>query len=215
MAVFGALVVAAGAAAFALFGQPAGRIRSSAGTTAGPGNRPGEKTEPLVQLAGKGSSTGSEMSARERVLSHIAGHLIAETVPPGATVWVDGVVKGKTFADVVVGSGIHRIVLTAPGYRMFRDDVDTGRGAIIRRNMVPVPPPVRGNGFIRVECQTVGQYPILVDDEETGLLCPSLQVPAAVGKHMVGVFLPGTRRVLSVGVTVEMGGKPAIAKFTE
>ena len=149
------------------------------------------------------------------MLSRIVGHLIAETVPPGATVWVDGVVKGKTFADIVVGPGSHRIVLTAPGYRMFRDEVDTGRGAIIRRNLVPVPPPTHGSGLLRVECQTVGKYPILLDDEETGLLCPSLQVPATPGKHAVGIFLPGVRRVISVDVTVEPGGRPAVARFAD
>jgi hypothetical protein len=148
-------------------------------------------------------------------LARLAGRLVAETVPPGATVWVDGVAKGTTFADIVVGPGPHRVALTLPGYRTFRDTVDTSRGVIIRRNLVAVPPPGPNAGFVRVECSTVGKLPILIDDEETGFVCPALAVPTTVGKHMVSIFLPGEKRAVSVAVTVEAGGKPATAKFSE
>jgi len=213
-----ALVAVAGAAALALLGGTGGRSPATPRVLASiDGAKAGAKTRSFSSEEGpaEGQSSNVERSARARILSHIAGHLIAETVPPGATVWVDGVAKGKTFADVVVGKGRHRIVLTAPGYRMFRDDVDTDRGAIIRRNLVPAPPPAHGSGLIRVECQSVGHYPILLDDEETGLLCPSLQVPAAIGRHTVGIYLPATGRVVSVGVTVEPGPRPAVARFAE
>jgi len=69
--------------------------------------------------------------------------------------------------------------------------------------------------LVRVECMTQGKFPILIDDEETGLLCPSLRVPAPVGKHTVGIYLPATRKVVSVETTVEAGARPAIAKFSE
>ncbi|MBN2574870.1 MAG: PEGA domain-containing protein [Deltaproteobacteria bacterium] len=152
---------------------------------------------------------------RKSILARLAGHLVVETVPPGATVWVDGVAKGTTFADILVGPGSHRVVLTLPGHHTFRDTVDTGPGAIIRRNLVPAPPLPRAHGFVRVECGTIGKYPILIDDEEVGLLCPSLRIPAAPGKHMVGIYLPAEKRVVSVAVTVEAGARPAMAKFNE
>jgi hypothetical protein len=152
--------------------------------------------------------------SREQVLALLAGRLVAETVPPGATVWVDGVAKGTTFTDLEIGPGKHRVVLTLAGHRSFREEVDTGRGAILRRKLAPAPPN-RGGGFVRVECQTVGKYPILIDDEETGDLCPSLRIPAAVGKHAIGIYLPAARRVVTVEVNVEAGPKPALAKFSE
>lgn len=151
----------------------------------------------------------------ESVLSRVAGHLIAETVPPGAMVWVDGVLKGRTFADIVVGEGGHRIVLVAPGHRMFRDVVDTGKGAIIRRTLERLDPPTRGNGSIAVDCRTGGRFPILLDDEETGLLCPVKQLPTTAGKHLVGIFVPQERRSISVETTVEIGSKPAVVTFRE
>ena len=158
---------------------------------------------------------GAEPALGESLLARVAGHLIVETVPPGATVWVDGVIKGKSFADIVVGEGGHRIVLIAPGHRMFRDVVDTSRGTILRRTLVPVDPPTRGNGFLDVICWNAGKYPILIDDEEIGLLCPAKLVPTKPGKHMVGIFVPSERRTLLVETTVEAGAKPAVVKFSE
>jgi hypothetical protein len=163
-----------------------------------------------------GTAEGDPVApTRAEVLAHLAGHLVAETVPPGARVWVDGVAVGTTFADIEVGPGRHRVVLTLPGHRTFREVMDTGRGAIVRRNLAPVPPSLRGTGFVRVECQTQGKFPILIDDEETGFVCPSLRVPAAVGKHTVGIYLPATGRVVSVETTVEPGARPATARFSE
>jgi hypothetical protein len=210
------LVLSVGASSALFLGWPAmpGSGRHAETMT----GRPGEATEPGPgKLAPPRLALGLDepTPTRERILSHLAGHLVAETVPPGATVWVDGVAKGTTFLDVIVGPGRHRVALTLSGYRGFRDMLDTTRGAIIRHNLVAVPLSARSGGFIRVECGTVGKFPILIDDEETGQLCPSLAVPTTPGKHMVGVFLPGEKRVVSVAVTVEAGGKPAMARFSE
>jgi hypothetical protein len=122
---------------------------------------------------------------------------------------------GKTFADVVVGDGGHRIAVIAPGYRMFREVVDTSKGTIIRRTLPEIQPPVRGNGFVDVSCRTVGKYPVLLDDEEIGLLCPAKMVPTSSGKHLVSIFVPQERRTVSVEATVEVGSKPASVSFSQ
>jgi len=173
--------------------------------------RGGEQAEPK----GGEEPRSPDPAPGESVLSRVAGHLIVETVPPGATVWVDGVIKGKTFADIVVGEGGHRIVVIAPGHRMFRDVVDTSRGAIVRRTLAPIDPPTHGNGFVDVDCLTVGKLPILLDEEETGLLCPAKMLPTTAGKHLVGIFVPQERRTVLVETTVAMGGKPSVVKFSE
>jgi serine/threonine protein kinase len=174
--------------------------------------KPGGEPAPAVRTE---EPRLAEPTLGESVLSRVAGHLIAETVPPGAMVWVDGVLKGKTFADIVVGEGGHRIVLVAAGHRMFRDVVDTSQGAIIRRTLVPIEPPTHGNGSIAVDCRTSGKLPILLDEEETGLLCPTKMLPTTAGKHLVGIFVPQERRTLSVETTVEIGSKPAVVTFSE
>ncbi len=149
------------------------------------------------------------------LLALVAGHLVVETVPPGAMVWVDGVLRGKTFADIMVGEGSHRLVVIAPGYRMLRDVVDTSHGTIIRRTLTEVPAPLRGNGFVDVTCRTADRYPVLLDDEETGKLCPVSMLPTTAGKHTVGIFVPLARRVLALEVVVEAGAKPTIVRFGE
>ena len=222
--VFFAVVLSALAAVAMLlvFGPWPGRRETLPGRDRSQGSRSVGKTPPearnprgeLGPAKGGEEPPAEETTLGESVLARVAGHLIVETVPPGATVWVDGAIKGKTFADIVVGQGGHRIVLIAPGHRMFRDVVDTSRGAIVRRTLVPIEPPTRGNGFIDVECLTSGEFPVSIDEEETGLLCPA-KMPISPGKHLVGIFVPAERRTVLVETTVASGPKPAVVKFSE
>jgi hypothetical protein len=212
-----------GVGAMAVMGRWPGRKQTSHIRDRNQGSRASAEPRPSASnAAGESSQAEADESPQapeptlgESVLARVAGHLIVETVPPGAAVWVDGVIKGKSFADIVVGEGGHRIVLIAPGHRMFRDVVDTSHGTIIRRTLVPVDPPTRGNGFLDVDCRTAGKFPILLDDEETGLLCPAKLVPTKPGKHMVGIFVPQERRTILVEATVEAGAKPSAVKFSD
>jgi hypothetical protein len=215
------LSLIAGVATLLVFGFRSDRRKPSRG--ADPGNGSFVETSPkagdphgaVARAKGGEERPAPESALGESVLARVAGHLIVETVPPGASVWVDGVLKGKTFADITVGEGGHRIVVIAPGRRMFRDVVDTSRGTIVRRTLVPVEPPTRGNGFIDVECRTAGEFPILIDEEETGLLCPAKMMPVAAGKHMVGIFVPPERRSVMVETTVAIDPSPVVVKFSQ
>ncbi len=223
LAIAAGLVLAALVAALLTHGPWSGQNRAQAfrngnrGRTRIPEMRPGSpgsRAEPARTRQGQGPGAPAPTLA-ESVLSRVAGHLIVETVPPGAAVWVDGAFEGRTFADIVVGGGGHRIVLIEPGYYMFRDAVDTTRGAIVRRTLVPIAPPIRGDAFVDVECGTVGKFPVLLDAVETGLLCPARMIPTSVGKHMVGVFVPREAHTVQVETTVEIGSKPAVVTFSQ
>jgi hypothetical protein len=98
---------------------------------------------------------------------------------------------------------------------MLREVVDTSHGAIIRRTLAEATAPSRGNGFVDVSCHTPDRYPVLLDDEETGKLCPVSMLPTTAGKHTVGIFVPLERRVLAVEAMVEAGAKPAHVRFGE
>jgi serine/threonine protein kinase len=188
-----------------------GRVKSVEMSPRVPAPMP-ENAQASTETTGVGAEA---RAASDPSLSRVAGHLIAETAPPGAMLWVDGILKGKTFTDIVVGDGGHRVVLIAPGHRMFRDVVDTTTGVIIRRTLPAIDPPIHGNGFIDVECRTSGKFPVLVDEEETGLLCPIKMMPTTTGKHLVGIFVPPERRTVAVETTVDIGSKPAVVKFSE
>jgi hypothetical protein len=97
---------------------------------------------------------------------------------------------------------------------MFRDVFDTSNGIIIRRTLPEIPPPVRGSGFVEISCRTADRFPILLDDEETGLLCPA-RLPTSGGKHTVGIFVPPERRTVAVETTVGVGSSPAKVVFSQ
>jgi serine/threonine protein kinase len=212
------LAVAAGAVASWLALRPQ-EHRRPAPAPVTPARRSNVEMPSLPQTKPPVPSTrapdGSPAAPTAQLLALVAGHLVVETVPPGAMVWVDGVLKGKTFADIMVGEGSHRVVVIAPGYRMLRDVVDTSHGAIMRRTLAEATAPSRGNGFIDVSCRTADRYPVLLDDEETGSLCPVRMLPANAGKHTVGIFVPLERRVLAVEAVVEPGAKPTMVRFSE
>jgi hypothetical protein len=138
----------------------------------------------------------------------VPNHLFVDTQPHGASVWVDGVWKGKTPLDVLVGPGGKALALLAAGYHIFRDSFDAREGAIIRRALVPVVGPVRGDAFLDVSCRTEGKYPVFIDGVETGLLCPASRVPVSAGTHRVGVFVPAERNLIAVQIAAAAGPKP-------
>ena len=118
-----------------------------------------------------------------------AGHLILKISPSGGVVWIDGVESGTVPNTILTKPGAHRIVITAPGYRMLRDVVDTTHGALVEREMVPAAFPVSGAVGVNVACATEGKYPVFIDGKEIGALCPIAGVRLDPGKHMVGIFV--------------------------
>jgi len=145
----------------------------------------------------------------------VPNHLFVDTQPHGAHVWIDGVWKGNTPLDLLVGAGDKRLVLVAAGHRIFRDTVDAADGAIIRLALDTIADPVRGDAFLKIACHTPGRYPIFIDEVETGLLCPASPVPVPAGTHHVGVFLPGQRKLAEVEITVAPGPKPVEVSFAQ
>jgi len=143
----------------------------------------------------------------------VPNHLFVDTQPHGASVWVDGVWKGKTPLDVPAGAGTKDLVLVAAGYHFFRDSFDARDGTIVRRALVPAAAPVRGEAFLDVVCRTQGKYPVFVDETETGLLCPASRVPVSVGLHRVGVFVPAERKLVAVEILASAGPKPVEVKL--
>ena len=114
------------------------------------------------------------------------GHLSVKVNPPGAAVWIDGQEVGTSPSTMITEPGAHKLVVTAPGYRMLRDVIDTTQGAVFEREMVPAVFPLTGSVGINVACSTEGKYPVLVDGKEIGALCPIAGVRLDPGRHMFG-----------------------------
>jgi hypothetical protein len=124
-----------------------------------------------------------------------SGHLVLKVSPPGAAVWLDGQEVGSTPSTILTQPGAHRLVIVAPGYRMLRDVVDTSKGALFEREMVPAIFPLTGSVGLNVACTTEGKYPVFIDGKEIGVLCPIAGVRLDPGKHMVGVFVIPENRI--------------------
>lgn len=124
-----------------------------------------------------------------------AGHLVLKVSPPGATVWLDGQEAGSAPSTMLTQPGSHRLVITAPGYRMLRDVVDTSHGAVFEREMAPAAFPLTGSVGVNVACATEGKYPVLIDGKEIGAFCPIAGVRLDPGKHLVGVFVIPQNRI--------------------
>lgn len=124
-----------------------------------------------------------------------AGHLVLNVTPPGAAVWLDGKEVGSTPSTLLTQPGVHRLVITAAGYRMLRDVIDTSKGALFEREMVPAIFPLTGSVGLNVACTTEGKYPVFIDGREIGAFCPIAGVRLDPGKHMVGVFVIPENRI--------------------
>ena len=147
--------------------------------------------------------------------SRVPNHLFLDTNPSQADVWVDGVLRGKTPVDLVAGPGSHRVVIIKPGYRMLRAVFDTTRGDYARRGLQRAGYPNFGDAILDVQCEHAGKYPVVLDDEETGLLCPVSRLPVASGRHHIGIFVPAKRMVVAVEVTVPPGREPKLVMLRE
>jgi hypothetical protein len=91
---------------------------------------------------------------------------------------------------------------------MLRAVYDTTEGEYVRKHLPRVAAPTVGDAFLNLECREANKYPVFLDDEETGLLCPVAKLPVISGKHSVGIFVPVKRAVVTVEVVAQPGRQP-------
>jgi hypothetical protein len=144
----------------------------------------------------------------KRTLPRVPNHLNLDTTPSGADVWVDGVLRGKTPVDLVIGPGGHRVVVLKDGFRMKKDVYDTTNGEWIRINLQPSNYPRTGQTYLNVYCRGTNRYPVFVDEEDTGHLCPARMVPVGPGRRKVAVFVPNRRGFATSEVDVSVSPRP-------
>ncbi len=192
--------------------RTAGRTaRTSASTgSASPPERPA--AVPNVTTTPTAAPRSPEM---DDTPTRVPGRLYLDTTPGQAAVWVDGAVRGKTPVDLLLGAGGHRVVVIKPGYLILRAVFDTTKGEYARRSLQRVGFVPVGDGMLDIQCQSADKYPILIDDEETGLLCPAGRVRVPSGKHTVGVFIPPPGKSRAVEVEVPPGRMPKLVTLTD
>ncbi len=148
------------------------------------------------------------------VVSTPPGELKIVTSPPGATIWVDGVDKGKSPQAMKGMAGVHRVVLTKPGFRMLRETVDVSEGGFLQRTLPPASANFGGNITLSVLCQTKSQYPVFVDGRDTGILCPAEGLKITPGNHLIGVFVIPQNKIWSFEREILDGPAPQRVSFS-
>ena len=98
---------------------------------------------------------------------------------------------------------------------MLRAVFDTTRGEYARRGLQRAGFANFGDAILDVQCAGANKYPVVLDDEETGLLCPVSRLPVVSGKHHVGIFVPARKTVMAVEVTIPPGREPKRALLKE
>ena len=169
---------------------------------------PGMEAWAFPHLDGGQPKDRTYVPAPKRKLPRVPGHLDLDTTPTGADVWVDGVLRGSTPVDLRLGPGGHRVVLVKEGYRLLKDVYDTTDGEWIRAQLRPVVVMPASGALLNVTCRSEGRYPIYVDDEQTGRLCPTTMLPVNPGLRKISVYVPARRGFVSTDVTVPAGSKP-------
>ena len=144
------------------------------------------------------------------------GDLVFEvaTDPPGAEIWLNGGSRGISPASVVARERHKTLVLIRPGFQMVEIELDHAKlSARETYKLTPVKEWSEGTAQVSVECEKAGKYPILVDGNETGFLCP-MQVPVSPGKHVVSIFVPWRFKQYPMPVDVK-AGKTASVRYTK
>jgi hypothetical protein len=126
------------------------------------------------------------------------GKLIIASSPSGADVFLDGADKGKTPLELPASGDHHKLAVFLPGHRLARLEIE-GKG----KTEVSLEPAdrFRGPAGIKVRCTKRRVY-VLVDDRDTGQMCPTERIPVERGEHTVVTYDPqseeSARQVIKV-----------------
>jgi eukaryotic-like serine/threonine-protein kinase len=154
-----------------------------------------------VEAAPEPSKPTAEDEARQKSqdesMAPARGQLTIETTPKGATVWLDGVEKGKTPVVLQTNPDTHRLVITKPGFKMLRQVADTSEGLTMKRTLPPANINFGGTVLLQVSCTTEGKYPVFIDGRDTGLLCPVENLMVPEGNRLIGLYVIPQNKVWS------------------
>jgi hypothetical protein len=127
------------------------------------------------------------------------GKITIQTTPPGAKIYVDGTLIGKS-PQIIDADDSHRVAVIMPGYRLVLLEVDARTGT--QRLALEEVTPTGGPGGIKVRCRDKNRYYVFVDGRDVGQLCPTERIGVEIGQHVVEIYDPETdsRRQFPVDV---------------
>jgi serine/threonine protein kinase len=123
-----------------------------------------------------------------------------ESDPPGADVYLDGALKGKTPFEMPGSADRHKLAMVMPGHALYRAEID---GAGVISAPLPAVHAGAGEGKIKVRCRTRNRLYVIVDGAPTGELCPTERIQTKIGDITVETYDPVTDTTRTHKVTVK------------
>ncbi len=119
----------------------------------------------------------------------VDGSFEVRSKPKGATIYLDGTKVGRTPMTVEATGDSFQLALILPGHRLYTEDIQ-GKGAVdVTLEEVT---PFNGRAGIKVRCKKKNRYYVIVDGEDTGMLCPTERIGVTLGEHVVEIYDPVT-----------------------
>jgi hypothetical protein len=150
-------------------------------------------TTPTAAAADAGAGAAKKPPPADAVLRF-------ESDPPGADVYLDGALKGKTPFEMPGSGDRHKLAMVMPGHALHRAEID-GAGVV----SVPLPAvhAGAGEGKIKVRCRTRNRLYVIVDGAPTGEICPTERIQTKIGEVTVETYDPVTDTTRTHKVTVK------------
>jgi hypothetical protein len=122
--------------------------------------------------------------------------LTLQTVPPGASIYLDGMPVGITPVETRVLRGAHQLAILGEGYLLVRETVVVGSDPInLHRELTAVPETDELAG-LKVRCRTAGMR-IFVDGADSGRACPNeARINTTPGEHFLQLYHPESDQMI-------------------
>jgi hypothetical protein len=129
-----------------------------------------------------------------------SGSVEIATTPPGASLFLDGELRGTTPARLTLGGGAHQLVLVAEHMKLIKRPVSGGSGRVdLTLEPAKLPADIAGSASLKVRCKTRGELRVFVDGADSGLSCPNDQrIYVSAGTHKIGLYSPRSGEVREV-----------------
>ena len=158
-----------------------------------------EAATPTATLDKRAANGTEQAIGLDSVPTKDVSELVIESVPSGATIYLDGARLGQTPHTLAASSAKHQMALLMPEYSLFTGEID-GAGTVKIELTATIPS--SGRGGIKVRCKKENHYRVFLDGIDTGQLCPTERLGVNLGHHSVEIYDPSddSRRAFEVDV---------------
>jgi hypothetical protein len=135
------------------------------------------------------------------------------TTPPGASVYLDGELRGPSPLHVSLPAGPHRLVVVAETFKLHKQSLSGAARVDVTLAPAALPSGVAGAAGLKVRCKSALR--IFVDGADSGRACPNDErIAVSPGTHKIGLYSPATDETHELEGTVKDDGDHSTRIYT-